>query len=192
MRAPYPAPAATNRVRIAGTWVRSWHEGPDLAPVGEADAVPGDAWPERVDTRLADGLTESDVDAWAQSASLLHSNGDAMDIAVKDGRIVGVRGRAVDRVNRGRLGPKDLYGWQANHHPDRLTRPLVRDDGRLVPTDWDTQPSRSAGCSSRPRCPSDPVTVDYGSIAPSLPPNPASPTKAGIGAFLDLAVVSEL
>src|SRR4051794_39900710 len=61
-----------------------------------------------------------------------------MDIAVKDGRIVGVRGRAVDRVNRGRLGPKDLYGWQANNSPDRLTRPLVRRGGELVETDWDS------------------------------------------------------
>jgi anaerobic selenocysteine-containing dehydrogenase len=31
---------------------------------------------------------------------MLHSNGDAMDIAVRDGRIVGVRGREADRVNR--------------------------------------------------------------------------------------------
>jgi predicted molibdopterin-dependent oxidoreductase YjgC len=60
-----------------------------------------------------------------------------MDIAVKDGRIVGVRGRADDRVNRGRLDPKDLFGWQANNSPDRLTRPLVRRDGRLVEADWD-------------------------------------------------------
>ena len=61
-----------------------------------------------------------------------------MDIAVKDGRIVGVRGRAEDRVNHGRLGPKDLYGWQANNSADRLTRPLIRREGRLVETDWDT------------------------------------------------------
>jgi anaerobic selenocysteine-containing dehydrogenase len=61
-----------------------------------------------------------------------------MDIAVADGHIVGVRGRGSDRVNHGRLGPKDLYGWQANNSPDRLTRPLVRRDGQLVETDWDT------------------------------------------------------
>ncbi|MEV7628045.1 nitrate reductase [Actinoplanes sp. NPDC089786] len=103
---------------------------------------PGDAWPARVDTHLADGVQEPDVDRWVQSASILHSNGDAMDIAVKDERIVGVRGRPGDRVNRGRLGPKDLYGWQANHSPDRLTRPLVRDNGRLVETDWDTAMDR--------------------------------------------------
>jgi ferredoxin-nitrate reductase len=72
-----------------------------------------------------------------RSASLLHSNGDALDIAVKDGRIVGVRGRAVDRVNKGRLDPKDLYGWQANNSEDRLTTPLVRKGGELVEASWD-------------------------------------------------------
>ncbi|TYP90301.1 molybdopterin oxidoreductase family protein [Blastococcus xanthinilyticus] len=99
---------------------------------------PGEEWPTRVDVHLADGLTEDDVDRWEQSASILHSNGDGLDIAVKDDRIVGVRGRAVDRVNHGRLGPKDLFGWQANNSPDRLTTPLIRRNGKLVETDWDT------------------------------------------------------
>ncbi|AVT38550.1 molybdopterin oxidoreductase family protein [Plantactinospora sp. BB1] len=99
---------------------------------------PGESWPVRVDTFLAEGVRPEDVDRWVQSASILHSNGDGLDMAVKEGRIVGVRGRAVDRVNHGRLGPKDLFGWQANASPDRLTRPLVRRDGRLVETDWDT------------------------------------------------------
>src|SRR4029078_5776201 len=94
---------------------------------------------------LAAGLAESDVERWTQSASILHSNGDAMDIAVKDGRIVGVRGRDQDRVNHGTLDVKDLYGWQANASPDRLTRPLVRQDGVLVETDWDTAMDRVVG-----------------------------------------------
>ena len=80
----------------------------------------GTPWPSRADAHLAPGVAEDDVERWVPSASLLHSNGDAMDIAVRDGRIVGVRGRTEDRVNRGRLGPKDLYGWQANGSPDRL------------------------------------------------------------------------
>ncbi|MFF1478095.1 molybdopterin oxidoreductase family protein [Streptomyces sp. NPDC058301] len=104
--------------------------------------APGTPWPDRTDSHLAPGLSEEDVDRWVQSASLLHSNGDAMDIAVREGRIVGVRGRTTDRVNRGRLGPKDLYGWQANHAPDRLPRPLVRDGGRLVECDWETAMGR--------------------------------------------------
>lgn len=99
-------------------------------------------WPVRVDQHLAEGVAETDVDRWVQTASILHSNGDAYDMAVKDGRIVGVRGRAVDRINHGRLGPKDLFGWQAVASPDRLTRPLVREGGELVETDWDTAMGR--------------------------------------------------
>ncbi len=106
---------------------------------------PGQRWPTRVDTYLADGLTEDDVDRWVQSATILHSNGDGLDIAVKDGRMVGVRGRAVDRVNHGRVDPKDLFGWQANHSEDRLTAPLIRRDGKLVETDWDTAMDAVAG-----------------------------------------------
>ncbi|MBN1096679.1 molybdopterin-dependent oxidoreductase [Blastococcus sp. TML/C7B] len=106
---------------------------------------PGETWPTRVDSYLAEGLTEDDVERWVQSATIMHSNGDGLDIAVKDARIVGVRGRAVDRVNHGRLGPKDLYGWQANNSPDRLTRPLIRRNGELVETDWDTAMDAVAG-----------------------------------------------
>lgn len=103
---------------------------------------PGQPWPERVDHFLAEGITPESVDRWVQSAAVLHSNGDGLDIAVKDGHIVGVRGRAVDRVNHGRLDPKDLFGWQANASPDRLTTPYVREGGRLRPCDWDTAMNR--------------------------------------------------
>ncbi len=99
-------------------------------------------WPERVDTCLEDGVDAGRVQRWVQAASILHSDGDAMDIAVVDGRMVGVRGRAQDRVNHGRLGPKDLFAWQANASADRLTRPLVRQDGRLVECDWATAMDR--------------------------------------------------
>jgi hypothetical protein len=53
---------------------------------------PGEHWPERTDLRLDDGVAPEDVDAWVQSATILHSNGDGLDIAVKDGRIVGAAG----------------------------------------------------------------------------------------------------
>jgi ferredoxin-nitrate reductase len=102
----------------------------------------GQPWPVRVDQHLAEGVDEADVERWAESASVLHSNGDGIDIAVKQGRIVGVRGRARDRINHGRLDPKDLYGWQANASPDRLTAPLMRERGELVETDWDTAMGR--------------------------------------------------
>lgn len=111
--------------RIANPWG-------ERTPFGQ-----GEDWPVRVDQFLEDGISEEEVDRWVQTASILHSNGDAYDMAVKDGRIVGVRGRGVDRVNKGRLDPKDLFGWQANNSEDRLERPLVRKNGELVETSWD-------------------------------------------------------
>jgi ferredoxin-nitrate reductase len=89
-------------------------------------------WPVRVDERVSE-----DPEQWVQSACVLCANGCGCDIGVKGGRIVGVRGRAEDEVNRGRLGPKGLHGWEANNSPDRLTRPLVRRHGRLEPATWD-------------------------------------------------------
>ena len=89
-------------------------------------------WSERVDKQ-----TIAEPDEWVQSACLLCSNGCGLDIGVKEGRMVGVRGRAVDRVNRGRLGPKGLHSWVANHSQDRLTQPLIRRNGQLVPASWD-------------------------------------------------------
>jgi hypothetical protein len=93
-----------------------------------------------------------------------------MDVAVCDGRIVGVRGREHDRVNRGRLGPKDLFGWQANTSPDRLTRPLMREGGRLVESDWDTAMGRLVERSKR--C--SRVRVDGATLALTPPANCSS------------------
>ncbi|GAB3860210.1 nitrate reductase [Hymenobacter terrigena] len=89
-------------------------------------------WPVRIDER-----TTAEPDHWVQSACVLCSNGCGCDIGVKNGRIVGVRGRAVDRVNHGRLGPKGLHGWEANNSPDRLTTPLIRRNGQLEPATWE-------------------------------------------------------
>ena len=67
--------------------------------------------------------------------------------------LVGVRGRAEDRVNRGRLGPKGLHGWAANHSPDRLTHPLVRDgelrDSAYYPITDDEWPAVRANLERR-------------------------------------------
>jgi anaerobic selenocysteine-containing dehydrogenase len=84
-----------------------------------------------------DESLEAEPDCWVRSCCALCSNGCGLDVAVKAGAIVGVRGLETDRVNRGRLGPKGFHGWQANRSPDRLTRPLVRDGGRLREATWD-------------------------------------------------------
>ncbi|HKH67411.1 MAG TPA: hypothetical protein VKA75_08585 [Reyranella sp.] len=57
-------------------------------------------WPARVDER-----TVEPPERWVQSACVLCSNGCGLDVGVKAGQIVGVRGRGVDIANRGRLVP---------------------------------------------------------------------------------------
>ncbi len=104
--------------------------GPRSPYIGEGE------WPVRVDERTTD-----EPERWVQSCCVLCTNGCGLDIGVKDGRIVGVRGRADDRVSRGRLGPKGLNGWEANASPDRLKRPLIREGkkpgGSFREASWD-------------------------------------------------------
>jgi ferredoxin-nitrate reductase len=90
------------------------------------------SWPKRADER-----TTARADRWVGSVCVLCSLGCGVEVGVTDGRLVGIRGRVDDRVNHGRLGPKGLHAWEANASADRLTSPLVRRDGRLVPTSWD-------------------------------------------------------
>jgi ferredoxin-nitrate reductase len=116
--------AQVGHPRIADIWG-------DRSPFGQAES-----WPARTDTYLLPGVADSDVERWVPSACVLCSNGCGLDIAVKDDRMVGVRGRGHDRVNAGRLGPKGLLGWQGQQQ-DRLLRPLVRRGGELRETDWD-------------------------------------------------------
>ena len=96
-----------------------------------AGSQPG-TWPVRQDLRVLEEPTE-----WVQSVCVLCSTGCGVDVGVRDGRMVGIRGRAGDRVNHGRLGPKGLHGWEANHTDDRLTVPLIRKGGQLVESTWD-------------------------------------------------------
>src|SRR5689334_19402345 len=110
---------AGSRDRIADVW-------------GERTPTVDGEWPVRVDQH-----TVEEPERWVQSACVLCSNGCGMDIGVKGGRIVGVRGREVDRVNKGMLGPKGLYGWEANHSADRLTKPLIRKGKDFVEASWD-------------------------------------------------------
>ena len=90
-------------------------------------------WPVRVDQALDDGVTEADVDRWVQSACVLCSNGCACDIAVKDGAMVGDP-RPRRRPGQPRpAGPEGPLRQLAGRCPrDRLTRPLIRENGQLV------------------------------------------------------------
>lgn len=63
--------------------------------------------------------------------------GCALSLKVKDERIVSVSPGPEPSVNQGALCSKGRFGFDFVHHKDRLTTPLIRKDGELVPASWD-------------------------------------------------------
>jgi predicted molibdopterin-dependent oxidoreductase YjgC len=82
--------------------------------------------------------------------------GCQFDLNIKDGRVVGVTSNPDAPVNGMALCVKGRYGFDYIHHPDRLTRPMVRryllngakrdgsERGDWVEVDWDTALTISA------------------------------------------------
>lgn len=81
---------------------------------------------------------QGEPDAWVHSACILCSNDCSLDIAVKDGRMVGVRGTVDHPVNFGHLGPKGEHGWVADNSKRRGTTPMIRraKGSPLEPVSW--------------------------------------------------------
>ena len=63
--------------------------------------------------------------------------GCGMHVSVQDGRITGVKGDPEHPVNHGELCLKGMYGFEHVADKGRLTSPLIRRDGNLVPVSWD-------------------------------------------------------
>ncbi len=63
--------------------------------------------------------------------------GCGLYLRVNDGRVTGTAPSRNHPVSRNNLCVK---GWNIHefiHHPERLTEPLIRKNGRLVPASWD-------------------------------------------------------
>ena len=66
--------------------------------------------------------------------------GCAINLLVKDGRVVGAEGALGSPANEGHTCVKGKFGWDFIHRDDRLTTPLIRrggKDGQLEPASWD-------------------------------------------------------
>ena len=64
--------------------------------------------------------------------------GCSMYLGVKDGEITGVRGDPDSPVNQGRLCVKGRFGIaEFVNHEERLTKPLIRKNNKLVETSWE-------------------------------------------------------
>ncbi len=63
--------------------------------------------------------------------------GCQLELWIKDGKLV--RSNGVDDVspNNGRLCVKGRFGYDFINHPDRLTTPLIKKDGKFVEATWD-------------------------------------------------------
>jgi ferredoxin-nitrate reductase len=94
------------------------------------------AWDsQRVDMNV---YSQGEVDRWVYSTCNICSIGCGCYIAVKDNKIVGIKGNGEHPINRGRLDPKSEWQWVPNNSPDRLLHPLIRNrSGKLVQATWD-------------------------------------------------------
>jgi predicted molibdopterin-dependent oxidoreductase YjgC len=63
--------------------------------------------------------------------------GCTITLEAKDGVLVGASAPLDKGVNKGNLCVKGRYGYEFVNHPDRLTTPLIRRDGKLEPASWD-------------------------------------------------------
>jgi len=63
--------------------------------------------------------------------------GCGFNLVVKDKKVVGVAPWHRNPINQGKLCPKGNYAWEFVNSPDRLTKPLIKKDGKLVEASWD-------------------------------------------------------
>jgi len=74
--------------------------------------------------------------------------GCTLELNVNNDRVVGVtsnRDADWSPVNKGALCVKGRFGWDFIHSPDRLTTPMIRENGELRPASWDEALDFAAG-----------------------------------------------
>ncbi|MDX8551953.1 formate dehydrogenase subunit alpha [Methanospirillum sp. J.3.6.1-F.2.7.3] len=63
--------------------------------------------------------------------------GCSFNLVVKDGKVVGTAPYHRSPVNEGKVCPKGTYAHEFVNAPDRLTKPLIKKDGKFVEATWD-------------------------------------------------------
>ncbi len=58
-------------------------------------------------------------------------------LGVRDGKVTSVRGNRESPVNQGELCVKGRFGYSYINHPDRLTTPLIKRNGKFEEASWD-------------------------------------------------------
>jgi len=63
--------------------------------------------------------------------------GCGLNLVVNDGKLVGVEPLKRTPVNEGKLCPKGATCWEFVQSPDRLTKPLIKKNGKFEEATWD-------------------------------------------------------
>ena len=63
--------------------------------------------------------------------------GCSFNLVVRDGKVVGTQPYDRSPVNEGKVCPKGTYAHEFVNSPDRLTKPLIKKDGKFVEATWD-------------------------------------------------------
>jgi nitrate reductase (cytochrome) len=74
---------------------------------------------------------------WDKAPCRFCGTGCHVQVGVKDGRVVAITGDRQAEVNKGLLCVKGYHVGHILYGKDRLTTPLLRKDGKLVPISWD-------------------------------------------------------
>ena len=103
-------------------------------------------------TAVLGGATHSHIEAaegadgllWREAPCRFCGTGCGTMVGVKDGRVVAVQGDLENPVNKGLLCVKGYHAGVALYGKDRLTKPLIRKNGKLTPANWDEAITRIA------------------------------------------------
>ena len=103
-------------------------------------------------TAVLGGATHSHIEAaegadgllWREAPCRFCGTGCGTMVGVKDGRVVAVQGDLENPVNKGLLCVKGYHAGVALYGKDRLTKPLIRKNGKLTPASWDEAITRIA------------------------------------------------
>ncbi|NYT07596.1 MAG: formate dehydrogenase subunit alpha [Methanomicrobiales archaeon] len=63
--------------------------------------------------------------------------GCTFNLVVENNKVTGVAPYQRSPVNQGKVCPKGTYAHEFINHPDRLTKPLIKKDGKFVEASWD-------------------------------------------------------
>lgn len=85
----------------------------------------------------ADRIEKAAAESVTESVCGYCGVGCRIEVEQAGGRVLRIGGVADAAVNRGHLCSKGRYAHAWHRSPDRLTRPLLRENGKLVPLSWD-------------------------------------------------------